>query len=135
MSRTQVPEGANIKRNIRPIAVSVVLGAAVTIVILLIMSLVISTVGVPQSLINPMAILAISVGGFVAGICCAKIMRERGLLYGALCGAVLTVILLLSSFAISDNGFGLLALIKAMFILFSAMIGGVLGVNQRRRRR
>lgn len=135
MSRTQAPEGANIQRNIRPVIVSVVIGAAVGIVLLLLLSVVVSAVGVPQSFISPMAIFAISVGGFAAGFICAKKVRERGLLYGAACGAVLSVILMLASFTVSDYGFGLLALIKTMFIMLSSMIGGVVGINQRSRRR
>ena len=120
---------------VRPILVGAAIGAIVCIVILLALSFVISTQTVPQAMVSPMAIFAVSAGSCAAGFCCAKITRTRGLAYGAACGAVMVLLVMLASFSVSDNAFGTLALIKILFIMLSAMLGGVLGVNTRKRRR
>lgn len=135
MSRGQVSENTGISRSLRPVALSVLIGALFCALLLLLMSVLLSTQNIPQFAIHPMASFAISAGGFVAGFCCAKIMREKGLAYGAFCGAVLTVIVLLAALALKDNGFGIPALLKTAFIMLSSMLGGVLGVNTRRRRK
>lgn len=134
-SRGQVPESTGVQRLIRPVAVSVLIGAVCCAVILTLMALLLSTRNVPQFAIDPMAIFAIAAGGFASGVCCAKIMRENGLAYGALCGVVLTVVLLLVSLGLKDNGFGIPALLKIAFVMLSSMLGGVLGVNTKRRRK
>ena len=118
---------------VRPVMTSVVLGAVVCIGVLLLLSFILSVRNIPQSLINPMAIFSISVGALVSGFACAKFMRRNGLAYGALCGVVFCFVVMLASFGVSDNGFGLTALFKIVFMMLSAMLGGVLGVNTRQR--
>lgn len=135
MSKGQVSENGGIDRALRPVAVSVLIGAVFCIILLLIMSAVMSSMNVPQIAIDPMASFAICAGSFVAGFSCAKIMRSNGLAFGALCGALLTVIMLLASLSLKDNGFGIPALLKIAFVMLSSMLGGVLGVNVRGRRR
>lgn len=133
--RTVSGEQSGISAVVRPVLISVAIGALVCIGTLLLMSFVLSARSVPQALINPMAVSAISVGALAAGFCCAKLMRRAGLAYGALCGGVFCLVIMLASFGISDDGFGLTALFKVVFMMLSAMLGGVLGVNSRRTRR
>lgn len=134
-AKSQVPDSSAAKRNIRPVAMSVLLGGIVTTAILLLLSLVVSTQSIPQAMIDPMAIFALSVGAFVAGFACAKALRRGGLLCGLICGIAFSLILLICSFAISDSGFGIPAMLKILFMLLSAMLGGVLGVNTKKRRK
>ena len=120
----------------KPVLMSVALGAALCIAVLLLLSFILSSaISVPQSLINPMAVFSISAGALAAGFLCAKFIRRSGLAYGALCGAVFSLVVMLASFGVSDNGFGITALFKIAFMMLSAMLGGVLGVNTRIRRR
>lgn len=134
-TRGQVSEGRGFTRCIRPVAISVLIGAVCCALVLLLMSVIVSSQNIPQFAIDPMAIFSICVGGFAAGFCCARIMREGGLAYGALCGVVLTIIVMLAGLAIKDNSFGIPALLKIAFIMLSSMLGGVLGVNTKRRRK
>jgi putative membrane protein (TIGR04086 family) len=59
-------------------------------------------------------------------------MRRKGLLYGAVCGVLLTGIVMIAGIALHDGGFGVPMLFKALFLTLPAMLGGVLGVNARR---
>ncbi|WRS28251.1 TIGR04086 family membrane protein [Oscillospiraceae bacterium MB08-C2-2] len=134
-TRTVTSEPGPLRRSLRPLLVSLCVGIAVCVGLLLLFSVVIATQSIPQSIISPMAVFSVSVGSFAAGFICAKIKKESGLLWGAIVGGILCFVVLFSSFAVSDNGFGLLAVTKVIFILFSAMLGGVLGVNYRPRRK
>jgi putative membrane protein (TIGR04086 family) len=119
-------------RSVKPVAVSVLVGAVVSALLLLAMAFVLASRTVPQFAVNPMASFSLAGGGFAAGLCCAKIMRRKGLLYGAVCGALLTMIVLLAGLALRDGAFGVPVLFKALFLMLPAMLGGVLGVNARR---
>lgn len=132
-SRAQLPEGT--KRSIKPIAVSTLVGAIFCIGILLLLSLVVSTQNIPQAMISPMAIFAVSVGSFASGFCCARAMRANGLAYGALCGVIMCTVVLFASLIVSDGGFGIPALLKIAFMMLSSMIGGVMGVNTKHKRK
>lgn len=134
-TRGQTSEKSGASRYIRRIGVSVLFGVGCCALMLFLLSLLMTARDVPQFAVQPMAGFVLIVGGFAAGFCCAKLMRENGLIYGALCGAVLAVIVLTAGLAIQDNAFGVPALLKVAFVLLSAMLGGVLGVNTRRKRR
>ena len=135
VQRAGTGEGAGISLIVKPVLISVALGALTCIAVLLLLSFILSARSVPQSLINPLAVFSISSGALVSGFLCAKFIRRAGLAYGALCGAVFSLVVMLASFGVSDNGFGLTALFKIAFMMLSAMLGGVLGVNTRMRRR
>ena len=128
-------EQSGLRRMTRPVLTSLAVGVIVCASTLLLFSLVLSARHIPHALINPMAVFAISVGALASGFCCAKLMRQGGLAYGALCGAMFCLVIMIASFGISDDGFGLSALFKVVFMMLSAMLGGVLGVNTRRTRR
>lgn len=119
----------------KPVAISCLSGAAISTAILLVFALVMSVRDVPAVLINPLACAAIAVGSFFAGFLCAKMLRQRGMLFGALCGILMFGILLFTSLTLTGDAFGWIVLIKLVIVMTSAMIGGVIGVNTRRRRR
>ena len=133
--RVQTGEPVGINVVVKPVLTSVAVGAVVCVGVLLLLSVILSARNVPQALVGPMATFAISIGAFVAGFSCAKIVRRTGLAYGALCGGVFCLIIMLASLGVVDGGFGLTALFKIVFMMISAMLGGVLGVNTRTRRR
>ena len=133
--RVQTGEQAGAGLVVKPVLTSVLIGVLVCVGVLLLLSFILSARNVPNSLVNPLAVFSISVGALVSGFCCAKLIRRGGLAYGALCGAVFSLTVMLASFGVSDNGFGLTALFKIAFMMLSAMLGGVLGVNTRYRRR
>ena len=122
-------------KNLRPVAISVLTGVIACVAILIFSAAIISSQSVPHRLISPMVILSLIVGGFISGFLCSKAIREKGLVYGAVCGFLISLAMLLAGFVITEDGIGVLALIKIMIVMFSAMIGGVLGVNTRKKRK
>lgn len=132
--RSNESSGINMRRSLKPVALSVLSGVVVCVIILLLFSALISTQNIPHSMINPLATLAISIGAFVAGWLCVRVMREKGLIYGAICGVVMILILLIAS-AIAGSGLGMPFLFKAVFALLCSMLGGVASVNKKQKKR
>ena len=131
----KVTEPEGMKRMLRPAAVGVVCGAVICAVILALMALVVSVRTVPQSALDPVAVFALSVGAFASGFTCARIIRKNGLWCGFFTGVVFALVALLCGLAVPGNTWGLGALIKVAIMLLSSMLGGVLGVNTRLRRK
>ena len=113
---------------------AVTLGLLVTAALLLLFSFVLSRWELPFSLLNPLVTAALVLGGGSAGFSVARMLRENGLLLGGLCGAVLFLLLAMAS-AWSQSAFGMPALIKLVICTVSGAIGGVLGVNLRKKRK
>lgn len=134
-SKEKYIDESGLGRVVRPVAISALVGVAVYAAVLLLLSLVLSTRNIPQSMVGPMATFALCVGAFAAGFTCTKILREKGLLWGLACGVVLSFILLVLSIGLDESGLGIPTLFKVVFILLCSMLGGVTGVNTRSRRR
>ncbi len=128
-ARSQISENEGLKRLLRPAAVGVVAGVLMSAAILALMSFIMSVSTVPQAALDPLAVFAMSAGAFSAGFCCAKIVHKNGLGCGLFTGLVFALVMLVCSFAAPGGGLGLGALLKALIVIFSSMLGGVLGVN------
>ncbi len=131
-ARSQITENEGLKRLLRPAAVGVAAGVLMSVAILALMSFIMSVRTVPQAALDPIAVFAMSAGAFVAGFCCARIIHKNGLGCGLLTGVIFSIVLLVCSFAAPDNTLGLGALLKSLIVIFSSMLGGVLGVNTRK---
>lgn len=120
-------------RWLRPVLVGVAVGLIGCIGLLMLMALIVQSVDVPRAAILPLAIAAAAIGAFLAGLTAAAIAGQKGLLLGAVCGLVLWLLILLAGVARYEGVSGGSALIKLAALLLSGGIGGVLGVNMRRR--
>ncbi len=121
------------RRWLRPVLVGVAVGLIGCIGLLMLMALIVQSVDVPRAAILPLAIAAAAIGAFLAGLTAAAIAGEKGLLLGAVCGLVLWLLILLAGVARYEGVSGGNALIKLAAFLLSGGIGGVLGVNLRKR--
>ncbi len=129
------PEKSGWGSRIRAVAFSCCIGLVIMAAFLLLFALLLSVKDLPHGAIEPMALCAGILGAIAAGFCCARILGEHGLLLGLLCGSCLFLLFLLSSLMVSDDGFGMRTFLKWLILALSGSIGGVLGVNIRKRRR
>ncbi|MBQ5840407.1 MAG: TIGR04086 family membrane protein [Clostridia bacterium] len=120
-------------RLIRPLLIGVAVGILVCTLLLLLMAAVIQRVDVPLGAALPLAVGAAAVGAFAGGLTAALISRQRGLLLGAVSGLVLFLLVLLAGLARYAAVDGSTALLKAVVLMVAGAVGGVLGVNRRRR--
>ena len=110
------------------------IGMVATAVVLMGFALVMSMRDVPQALIDPMAVFALCIGAFLAGLLGAKGVGRRGMLIGMLCAALMFVLVLAVGTAAVREGFGPLTLVKLFAMLLCGAIGGILGINTKKRR-
>ena len=118
---------------VKPVLLGLCIGVLCTTLLLLLMALVIRSVDVPRGAVTPLAVVAAGVGAFAAGLTAALAARRNGLLLGAVCGLLLFLIILLAGSLRSGGVDGSFAAVKAAVLTVAGAIGGVLGVNRRRR--
>lgn len=111
------------------------IGAIVCAVFLFVFAfLFVSIKSVPQFMVQIIAVFCAAIGAFVSGYIAAKISRFNGLIYGTLSGFSLFLMLTLIAFIISRDKFTYITLVRLLSMLLSGAIGGVLGVNKKRRK-
>lgn len=120
---------------LKPVFVGTAVGALVTTVVLMLLSLLLSLQNIPQMLITPMVLVALGLGSFAGGHLAAKLTHEKGLIVGLCCGILLFFMLWLFGFRLNENSFGLLAVVKLAVALVFSALGGVTGVNIKKRRK
>ena len=79
------------------------------------------------------ALATLGLGGFGSGFLAAKLRRKNGMLMGALSGAALMVILVLLSLIFFGFHFGGQLITKVAIGVLTGALGGVLGVNHRKK--
>ena len=134
MPKTQPPDRFRFSASLRPVLTGVAAGALTTAFVLMLFAGLMTVRDVPQMLIAPMAIAAIGAGAAVSGFVCTRITRIGGLVHGALCGGGMTAVLGAAGMVMGGTP-GIPALPRIFCIMLCALLGGVLGVNARRRSR
>ena len=81
-----------------------------------------------------MALVCMSIGAFFGGMVASKIFKEKGFLIGALNGLIFFFLSTIISFASNAGSMTAVSLIKLIIFILSSMIGGVIGVNVKRKR-
>jgi putative membrane protein (TIGR04086 family) len=118
---------------LRPALVGVSVGIIGCVGLLMLMAMVVQSADVPRAAILPLAIAAAAIGAFLAGLTAAAMAGQKGLLMGAACGLALWLLILLAGVARYTGVSGMSALIKLAALVLCGGIGGVLGVNMRKR--
>ena len=127
-------ESSGVWYRLRPIFIGLAMGMLVSALLFFLFSIWVTFQDTPQSLIEPLAVFSLSAGAFFAGFVCTRTTRRNGLVYGVLCGLVLSAIVLLVGMIVGVGGVGLAGVFRVVFAMLCSMIGGVLGVNVKRRR-
>lgn len=127
------PNTNSAKRFVRPVTYGIISGAAACFVLLILISIVMGLQDVPQPAVYLIAVLTFIIGGFIGGYVCAMLSRERGMQLGLCCGFCLFFLLMLASLAVDGRGFGLVALTKLAAVLLASALGGIVGVNTKRK--
>lgn len=127
------PDMHSARRFLRPITYGISSGAAACFLILLLMSVLMGMRDLPQATVSLFATLSFVAGGFLAGYVTAYFAQEKGLFLGLCCGAILFLVLVCAGMAVSGGAPGMQALTKFLSVLFASAIGGVLGVNKKKK--
>ena len=125
---------AMVKRFLRPVIIGAVVGALCCTLLLAVMAAIVASQDIPKAAITPMAIVAAAAGAFFGGFAAARIAKEKGLLIGGACGLLLFILVALAGFAFLKEIRRAYILVKLAVMLVLSALGGVIGVNLRKRR-
>ena len=117
----------------RSLGIGTGVGMIVCFLILLVTAAVMTTGVIPPTAVTPVAMAVAAVSAFVGGWVTARISRERGLLYGAASGLVLCLLIVLVGIVVLQEVRGSLLLIKFALTIGFGALGGVFGVNTKKR--
>ena len=124
---------SDLKSRLTAVALSAAAGALAAFLLLCAFAALMSVQDLPHSAVVPLSTLSVTVGAFAAGYCCARLIQEHGLLWGLCCGTLLFLIALLCEQLLLGEPVGVLGAYKFVIYAAASMMGGVLGVNRRRK--
>ena len=122
------------RRILRSVAIGAAVGAIATVVVLSIMAAGMAAGVFPSRAVNLLAIVAAVFGSLIGGLISARMAGEKGLLYGLGAALLLFALTALVGFSLFAEARGLHPALKAVLMLIAGAVGGVIGVNLRRRR-
>ena len=116
---------------LRPILLGLAVGVVVSTLLLLLCALLTVKMDLPRGAMAPMALVATAVGALAGGLAAGLCARQRGLVWGAVCGTALYLILLVAGLARLGGVAPGYALLKWVTLTVCSAAGGVWGVNRR----
>lgn len=111
-------------------AIGAGVGTLCAAVLIFAMAAVLAIGNMPTALIIPLVTAALVFGGFAAGIAAAKLSKSRGMVCGAIAGALFFLLVWASGGIIGEAAFGAITAIKAGIMILAAAFGGIIGVNK-----
>ncbi len=117
---------------VKKIMIGSLSGCASLLIILLISSVSILKNDLKETSISVLAFTACILSSLISGFITAKLIKMSGLIYGVASG-VPTVILLLILTLVFSGTLGMNFLFAVLSVLISSAIGGILGVNLKRK--
>lgn len=111
-------------------AIGAGIGTLCAAVLIFAMAAVLAIGNIPTALIIPLVTAALAFGGFAAGIAAAKLSKSRGMVCGAIAGALFFLLVWASGGIIGEAAFGAITAIKAGILILAAAFGGIIGVNK-----
>ncbi len=118
---------------VRAVTIGAAAGTVICLLLLLIMAAIIAAQDIPKAAVVPMAVVAAAIGTFAGGFICARIAREKGLLLGLLCGALLYLMILLAGTIWFRDAHSAYVFIKLAILVGCGGAGGIVGVNLKKR--
>ena len=120
-----------VSRVVRSLAIGVAVGSLFGVLLLLAAAAVMASVGTSAA-VTPVVLAVIVLASLVGGFTAARSFKERGLLIGAACGALLFALTVLGGLGIESTVSGAVALLKPILAVGGGALGGVSGVNIKR---
>lgn len=117
----------------RPVGIGLLAAIATMVIIIAAFSLFFVIIeSIAQSAIVPMSLLAAGLGCFIGAYICTAFTKCRGILFGAIVGCAVFVIIWLIGL-LGGQFFGSRTVIKFLLLIICGCTGGYLGCNSRRK--
>ena len=122
-----------IKKIVLSTAAGTGIGMISSAVLIFLMAAALTAADVPAMLISPVTVIFLAFGGFCGGFASAKFSGEKGLVCGLISGLIFFVLIWIFGTFFEKSGFGISAAIKALMIAAAGSLGGIFGVNYKRK--
>lgn len=116
------------------VALGAGVGVAATMLLIIAFAAVLASVDLPESSPVIIASVCIGLGALLGGFVSAKRNGHSGLLCGLLCGAVVFLLFAFVALIIGSD-IGITFIIRLLVALLFGGIGGIMGINLRRKRK
>ncbi len=119
-------------RIIKAVVIGVLSAVVLTVFLTCLFSVMLNMMsGIPYEFIDYVMVategFSVLIGAYIACV----IVKSKGLIIGALCGAISLLIVFAVGMSISKNSIGLLTVIRSVVMLLCGVIGGIMGVNRK----
>lgn len=122
-----------LQRWLTPLLIGLCVGVVVGTLLLLGAALLLQSAQLPAGALSPLALTAAGIGALAGGCAAALAAKERGLLIGAVCGTLLYLLLLIAGWARLGGADAGYACLKWAVLTVCGAVGGLIGVNRKRR--
>lgn len=126
------------QKNTKKLIISVSAGTGIGIItcamLVFLMSAALAVGNIPAMLISPVTVLFLAIGSFCGGFSSARLMEEKGIICGGISGLLFFIIVWVSGAVLDISGTGTAAIIKALMMIISSSLGGIIGVNYIKRK-
>lgn len=125
--------GSEYLKNVKKFIIGLLVGAACAALLMLLFSFLLTVNSVPDSMTGAFGYISMAVAAFAAGFCATLLIKSKGLLNGAIMGALFFLLHTIVSFAAgSGSVFSVRMLIFLAIEVAAAALGGVASVNVRK---
>lgn len=122
-------------RAVVPAVAGLVCGLLTALLLFSILASILCKIDVPAPMLTLLATVAAALSTIPASLVFAFLYGERGMLYGLLIGALFFIAVVAAAWIQGQTAFTALSAIKAIAMLISGAIGGLLGISVREKRR
>ena len=119
-------------RVVKAVAIGVLCSVVLAVLLACLFSMMLNMMsGIPYDIIDYVMVaiegFSVLIGAYIACV----IAKSKGLIIGALCGAISLLIVFAVGMSMAKNNIGLLTVIRSAVMLLCGIIGGIMGVNRK----
>ncbi len=119
-------------RVVKAVAIGVLCSVVLAVLLACLFSMMLNMMsGIPYEIIDYVMVaiegFSVLIGAYIACV----VAKSKGLIIGALCGAISLLIVFAVGMSMAKNNIGLLTVIRSAVMLLCGVIGGIMGVNRK----
>lgn len=117
---------------IKALIAGLLVGTASLVILLLVISILLLMSGtLPHDYLIWFDLVACGISVFLCGCVCARIIRSKGIIWGAASGFMMFMIQFLSGLFGADTNISYVTFIKLLIFVLLGAVGGIKGVNKK----
>lgn len=120
-----------LKKNFKLVAFLTTISSVILLNLFILFALVVLFSNFSPILINKLTAIIGGIGIFASTYIASRVVNKKGIFLGLCCGAVISLIVFLTTLISTGIIFSIAELIKIIIIMVSSCLGGIFGANSR----